>query len=348
MNDPVRVLLVGAGRAGLVHARNLAAGVAGAELVAVADPDEQAARDAADELGVGRVRSDPAAAVTDDGVDAVVVAAPTFAHAEVVVPALEAGRHVMSEKPLAPDLEAGARIREAVEAADGAFLMAFMRRFDPRFERAAERIVAGDIGEPVLVKSNTRGPGLPPPWAWDTARSGGLVAEVNSHDLDTVRWLSGQEITSVHCLGRAAKRPDLAAEHDGFVDVLTASLELDGGGLASIDGACPADYGYDARTEVYGTEGALFVGRATEDAPLLVRDGTGTTDLVRSWRGLFADAYRAEDEHFVAVARGEAAPRVTVADAVAALEAVVAANRSMAEGRPVALAEVRGDGAAAA
>jgi predicted dehydrogenase len=336
----VRVVVVGAGRAGMVHARNFAAGVPGGMLWGLADPAERIRKAAALEFDDVRTFTDPLEAVTADDVDAVVIAAPTFTHADIAVAALEAGKHVLCEKPLASTLEEAARIAAAAEAADGAFLMAFMRRFDAGFARVAERIAAGDIGEPLLVKSTGRGPGLPPQWAWDVTRSGGLVAEVNSHDLDTVRWLSGQEFERVFAVGRAAKRPDIAETHPGFVDVLTVSLELDRGGLGVIDGACPADYGYDARVEVYGSEGVLFAGNASAGTALLVRAEGIATDPVRSWRDLFAAAYRAEDAHLVAVASGLETPRTSVGDGVRALEGVVAANRSMASGEPVRIAEV--------
>jgi myo-inositol 2-dehydrogenase/D-chiro-inositol 1-dehydrogenase/scyllo-inositol 2-dehydrogenase (NAD+) len=340
----VGVLVAGLGRAGMVHARNFAAGIPGARLVALADPDPAARDRAAAELGCERSYADAVAAATADGVDAVVVASPTFAHAEVVLAALAAGRHVLCEKPLASTLDEAAAVLAASRASAGRFVMAFMRRFDTGFRRAAERIAAGDIGTPVLVRSTGRGPGLPPEWAWDPARSGGLLAEVNSHDLDTVRWLSGQEFVAAYAVGRAAKRPDLADRLPGFVDIVAATFELDAGALAQVDGACPADYGYDARAEVYGTEGAVFVGGPAARAPILVgRYGVVETDAVRSWRDLFADAYRAEDAHLVAVARGEAEPCVTATDGQRALAAVAAANRSMAEGRRVLLSEVAGE-----
>jgi predicted dehydrogenase len=155
-----------------------------------------------------------------------VIAAPTFTHADVAVAALKAGKHVLCEKPLASTLEEAARIAAATEAADGAFLMAFMRRFDAGFAGGAARTAAGDIGEPLLVKSTGRGPGLPPEWAWDVIRSGGLVAEVNSHDLDTVRWLSGQELERVFAVGRAAKRPDIRERYPNFIDLFTATYEM--------------------------------------------------------------------------------------------------------------------------
>lgn len=341
MTSELRVALVGAGRAGMVHARNFASGVRGARLVALADPDEQALAAAASELGVDRTFTDAIEAAGADDIDAVVIAAPTFIHADVAVRALEAGKHVLCEKPISSTLEEAARIVRAADRSTGQFLMAFMRRFDAGFVRAAERIAAGDIGEPLLVRSTGRGPGLPPEWAWDVSRSGGLIAEVNSHDIDTVRWLSGQEPTRVYAVGRAAKRPDIAERHPGFVDVLAATFELSEGAIAQVDGACPAGYGYDARVEVYGSEGTLLVGGPTARTALLVRSDGAVTDPVRSWRTLFADAYREENRHFVAVARGEEEPRTGVLDGVQALATVLATNRSIATGVPVTLAQVR-------
>jgi myo-inositol 2-dehydrogenase/D-chiro-inositol 1-dehydrogenase/scyllo-inositol 2-dehydrogenase (NAD+) len=341
MARDLRVVLVGAGRAGLVHGRNLADGVRGARLVGVADPDDAAREQAATELDCDLRFADPHDAVADDCVDALVLASPTFTHAEVAVAALKAGKHVLSEKPLASTLEEAASIRDAAQASDAVFLIGFMRRFDEGFVRAKERIDAGDIGEPLLVRSTGRGPGLPPEWAWDVERSGGLVSEVNAHDLDSVRWLTGQDYTRVHALGRAAKRPDLAERYPGFLDLFTATFEMDGGAIGRVDGACPADYAYDARMEVYGSEGLLLLGDVHANDTLLVRSDGVHADRVQSWRTLFADAYRAEDAHFAAVAHGLEAARTTVDDGVAALEAAIAVNRSISQGAPIDLATVR-------
>lgn len=340
MSDELRVALVGAGRAGLVHGRNFAAGVPGARLVAIADPDDVGREAAARELGVDRTYADPNEACAADEIDAVVIGAPTFTHADLAVAALDAGKHVLCEKPVAATLDEAQAMVDAAERADASFLMAFMRRFDAGFRRVHERIAAGDIGEPLFVRSTGRGPGLPPEWAWDTARSGGLVAEVNSHDIDTIRWLSGQEPERVYAVGRAAKRPDIAERYAGFVDVLATTIELSEGALAQFDGACPADYGYDARVEVYGSEGTLLVGGPVRESALLVRSDGATADPVRSWRTLFADAYREEDRHFVAVARGEEEPLTSARDGYQALATVVAANRSMETGQAVWLSDV--------
>lgn len=343
MTDRLRVALVGAGRAGMVHGRNFAGGVPGCELVAVTDPGPEPLKAAAKELGIERTFSDPLAAAVAEDIDAVVIAAPTFTHAETAVAALETGKHVLCEKPISNTLEEARRIGEAAQSSAGIFMMAFMRRFDAGFTRAAERIAAGDIGTPLMVRSTGRGPGLPPEWAWDVDRSGGLAAEVNSHDIDTIRWLSGQEPTRVYAVGRAAKRPDIAERYPGFVDLLAGIIELSEGGIAQLDGACPAGYGYDARVEVYGSDGTLLVGGPTiADAPLLVRADGAVTDPVRSWRNLFADAYREESRHFVAAARGLEEPRTSVVDGIQALATVLATNRSIATGVRVDLSDVTG------
>ena len=337
VKDELGVLVVGAGRAGLVHARNFAAGVAGARLSALADPDPEALVRGAAEVGCERTFSEPLEGIADGRVQAVIIASPTPTHAELAVAALEAGKHVLCEKPLASSLEEAAVVARAAATSDAVFAMGFMRRFHADFLALADRVAAGEIGEPLLVRSTGRGPGLPPEWALDPELSGGLVAEVNSHDLDTVRWLSGQEFVTAYAVGRAAKRPELAERFPGFVDVLAATFELSGGVLAQVDGACPAGYGYDARIEVYGSEGVLLAGDPRRNTTLLVRAEGAVVEPMRSWRELFADAYRAEDAHLAAAARGEEAPRTTVDDGVRALEAVVAVNRSLAEGVPVAL-----------
>lgn len=331
----LEVLVVGAGRAGMVHARNFAAGVPGARLAGLADPSPEARAAASDELACPTFES-PEEAVVDERFDAVVIASPTPTHAAVSLAALSAGKHVLSEKPLASNLDEGRSIRETAGRSVTIFMMAFMRRFAHDFRRAAHLISDGAIGEPLMVLSTTRGPSLPPEWALDVTRSGGLVAEVNSHDIDTVRWVTGQEFSTVNAIGRAAKRPDLAETYPGFVDMVSVQAQLDGGALAYVNGACPATYGYDSRMEVYGSEGVVFAGSPV-DGPLLIRQGEARSDPVHGWARLFAEAYRAEDAAFAALCLDGGAASPGVEDGYRALEAAMAINRSLSDGRAVSV-----------
>jgi len=100
-DSTVGICVIGTGRAGMIHARNYAAGIAGARLVALVDPVDEALQVARRELEVGTVYSDYRDALGGDGIDAVVVVAPTAYHCEIVLAAAKAGKHVFCEKPMA-------------------------------------------------------------------------------------------------------------------------------------------------------------------------------------------------------------------------------------------------------
>ncbi len=340
MKSPFRLAVLGAGRAGMVHARNAAGSVPGAELACVVDADPVVGHKAGDELGVP-VFAGLEEAVAGAAFDGVVITAPTFAHPELAVLAAEAGKHVFCEKPMALTLADCDDMAAAAERAGVVFQVGFVRRFQPEFAEAKRRIEAGAIGTPMVVKSLTRGPGLPPPWAHDLRRSNGMLAEVNSHDFDCVRWLMGSDIERVYAETANFKGAERGVTAPDFYDNAVVCLRFVAGSIGTIDGTCPADYGYDARAEVLGTEGVLVVGD-NHALPLLevrVR-GRGESPTWSSWPTRFEPGYRAELAGFVQAASAGTTPLVGAADGRAAVAAVIAANTSWLEGHPVTLASV--------
>lgn len=337
--DEVRVCVVGAGRAGIVHATNFRWRVSHARLVAVVDVDGERASRAARDLDLpDAAYSSLESAVQQARPDAVVITTPTPAHPELVEEAGRAGLHVLCEKPMALTLEGCDRMLEAARSAGVILQIGFMRRFDPAFAAAKQQILDGAIGRPLIVRSLTRGPGLPPPWARDPRTSNGLLAEVNSHDFDTIRWLGGGEMVLVFALANALKAVELRREYPGFNDTAVVVARLDNEAFGMIDGVCPADYGYDARAEVVGSEGVLFIGESRQRGLVRLSKAEGHVEQhFLTWRERFAQAYRDEAEHFVACIRGEAAPAVTGWDGRRALEAVLAANESIQTGQPVGI-----------
>jgi predicted dehydrogenase len=338
----LRVAVIGAGRAGALHGRNLADYAAHAEVVAVVDERPDVAAALAGELGAA-----PFGAL-DEALDrappdAVVIATPTFTHRELAVRAAEAGKHVFCEKPMALSIDECDAMIAAAEAAGVVLQIGFMRRFQPEFVEARRRIEAGDVGEPMVVKSLTRGPGLPPPWAWDLERSNGMLAEVNSHDFDCVRWLVGSDIERVYVETANKKGAARGVESLDFYDNAVVSLRFACGAIGTIDGTCPADYGYDARVEVVGSEGLLVIGDLCGQPIVEARDREvgSVTPLHRSWPERFEQGYRDEIRSFVAAALNGGQPAVTGEDGRHAVRAVLAANRSWMEERPVTLEEGR-------
>jgi myo-inositol 2-dehydrogenase/D-chiro-inositol 1-dehydrogenase/scyllo-inositol 2-dehydrogenase (NAD+) len=256
----------------------------------------------------------------------------------LVQTAAEAGKHIFCEKPIALTLEEADRMIEATQKARVVFQIGFMRRFDPVFAIAKERIDAGAIGEPLMIRSLTRGPGLPPPWALQVSSSNGFLAEVNSHDFDTIRWLSGSEFQRIYAEAGNLKSPQLKADYPDFYDNAVVTFRMENGTLAIVDGSCPVEYGYDARAEVLGTRGVMLIGELQDRSVLICTKERGVTSSnFTGWRERFRQAYLEEVRHFVECISSGQKPKVTGEDGRKALEGVLAANRSIFTHQPVSL-----------
>ncbi len=342
MTDPVRVCLVGAGRAAQVHAHSLTNYIPHAKLVALVDPDAHARQATGDRYGVDARFDSLEAALDGTRFDAVVITTPTFTHKDLAVLAAEAGKHIFCEKPMALTLAECDAMIEAAER-NGVFLqLGFMRRFDPEFAAAAERIQAGEIGRPLMIKSLTHGPGLPPPWARDLRTSNGMLAEVNSHDWDCVRWLMHSNFERVYTEAANFKGAAHGVNTPHFYDTALVSIRFEDGSLGSISGVCPCEYGYDARVEIIGERGILQIGQLARQAVVVCvnRDQGLVTPIYRSWPERFAWGYIREMEHFIHCIQTGTAPKVGGQDGRWAVAGVLAATKSFLEGRPVVLSEV--------
>ena len=183
-NDEISICVIGTGRAGMIHAKAIAR-IDGARLAGLVDSDEERCRKACHELGISTSYLTYQEAIADSRIDAVIVATPTDFHADIVIAAAEAGKHILCEKPMAMKVLECEQMILAAEKNRVKFQIGFMRRFDRGFQQANEVVARGDIGEVVLVKSLTRGPSTPKRWQYDVSRSNGPLAEVNSHDIDT-------------------------------------------------------------------------------------------------------------------------------------------------------------------
>jgi myo-inositol 2-dehydrogenase/D-chiro-inositol 1-dehydrogenase/scyllo-inositol 2-dehydrogenase (NAD+) len=334
----IGVAVVGTGRAGMIHARIFASGLKGAALTALVDPVPEALAAACSELEVERGYNDYRQALDDPAVQAIVVVTPTVLHRRIVIDAAAAGKHVLCEKPMAMDAAECQDMIEACERGNVKLQIGFMRRFDRGFREAKRAVAEGRIGEVVLIKSLTRGPSIPQAWMYDIAKSSGPLAEVNSHDIDTVRWFSGSDITEVYAIAGNYRCPQARESFPDFYDNVLMSARLANGMQASVDGAVSVGYAYDARLEVLGTKGMLSVGGLADTSVMVCAPGVGiSSQAVTSWRSLFAEAYRAEDRSFIDCILNDSPPEVTGYDGLQAVRVVNAGNRSIVQKRPVTL-----------
>lgn len=342
MNNPVKVCLVGAGRAARVHANSLVNHVPNATLTAIVDPVPEALRATAEQYGIEHTYPTLFDALENCPFDAVVITTPTFTHRELAVTAAAAGKHVFLEKPMALDLQECDAIIQACQQHGVNLQLGFMRRFDPEFLEAARRIQAGEIGQPMLVKSLTHGPGLPPAWARDLKTSNGMLAEVNSHDWDTVRWLMGSDYERVYVEVANFKGADRGVDTPNFYDNVLVNIRFENGGLGGISGICPCDYGYDARVEIVGEKGILQIGELQGQAVILCTDREHglVTPIYRTWPERFAWGYIREMEHFIHSIQTGTPSTVGGAEGRWAVAGVLAGTRSFLQERPVYLKEI--------
>lgn len=335
MKNEIGIGLIGAGRAGMIHARNFASQVPHARMVAVSDVSEEAARKAAEELGADWY-TDYRRLLENPRVDAVVVVTPTKYHHGIVLEAAAAKKHILCEKPMAMTERECAEMIDAAEKNGVKLQIGFMRRFDESFRRAKELVDSGAIGDVVLVKSLTRGPSTPREWMYDIEKSNGPLAEVNSHDIDTLRWFTGSEAKSVYAIAGNYRCEDAREKYPDFYDTVLMSVSMENGSMGSIDGAQGVAYGYDARVDILGVKGCIQIGGLQDKTTLTYTPEKGMTgDVVKSWMYLFQDAYRREDISFVECVRNGTEPEVTGHDGMMAVALVKAGNRSICTGRPV-------------
>jgi myo-inositol 2-dehydrogenase/D-chiro-inositol 1-dehydrogenase len=330
----MRVGLLGAGRIGSLHARLLSA-LPEVETLVVGDVDAGRAEALAGELGAGHGTIEE---VLGSEPDAVVIAAPTSAHADLIRAAVDAGIPTFCEKPIALGYEETLEIVEKVEATGAVLQIGFQRRFDPGYVEAKRLIDEGALGTLYSVRLATHDP-EPPHEAYIPA-SGGIFRDLHIHDFDVLRWLVGSEVEEVYATG-SVRKFDVFASY-GDVDTAAALITMADGVVAVLTGGRQDPLGYDVRTEIFGSGDSVAVGldgrtplRSVEpDAP------PATEKAYPNFQVRFEDAYRAELGHFLRLARGEAENPCTARDALEALRVAMAADLALAERRPVRLSEV--------
>lgn len=327
--------VIGAGRIGRLHARNLAGAIDGAQLVAVMDADPAAAEAAA--FGGASSTTDAGAIFADPNIDAVLIASPTSLHAGQIREAAAAGKAIFCEKPVALDLGETIEAMRLVQQSGVPFQIGFNRRFDPGYAALAREIGVGSIGNVELFRSQSSDP--EPPAREYAMHSGGIYLDSVIHDIDTARFTVG-EIDKVTALGRVFANPELLDAADVDTSVLT--LEFTSGALGVIMNSRRTVHGYDLRVEVHGEKGKLV----TEDerATKLWRYGKDgiSGDYYYYFLERFRDAYRLELQAFVTDVLSGITPSPGPRDAVESLRVAVAATRSLHEGRTVAIDELPG------
>ena len=325
--------VIAVGGIGSLHARNIANRVPGARLVAVTDTDPARAEGVAAEHSAVACASTAELLARSD-IDAVVIASPSPFHAEATVAAVDAGKHVLCEKPMTCTAAEADQVVSAVATADVIVQVGFQRRHDPDWRCAAALLGNGRIGRPRLYLASYR---EREPLDGDHLRD--LLIHGNIHDLDAARWLMG-EIDEISVIGQSMTGAALA---DGAaVENLVTTLRFSSGALGVIDNGTNARFGFECKAEIVGSTATARIGNSQSPAVIELSDGGLTRPYPADSAQRFDRAYVHLIADFCATTRGGAPSGAAVSDGRAALVLALAAEASLLGGRPVRLRHRRG------
>lgn len=329
MSSKLGAAVVGVGYAGRQHADAYRRHPM-TELRAVVTRDPANFQDA---QGVATVTAQLDEVLADPHVDIVSICTPDLLHAEQVEKALEAGKHVLCEKPLAPTAQECRRILDAARASGKKVMTGQILRFAPQFESIHKMVHTGELGAPFFVEADYLH-NLEPflsGWRSDPAYRPNLTLGGGCHPVDLLRWLVG-EVKEVHAYGNRQVLLDSAYPHD----CILISMTFQSGcvGKVLISGGCRRPYALNL--SVYGDQGTI-----ENDKLFLNR-----IDHLQDWMNLPLPVeeeypyYYQEIDHLVDCIVHDKTPRVDAVEGARSVAVCLAADLSMERGVPVAVAEV--------
>lgn len=337
MLENINVAVIGLGRLGYWHAQNVASKVNGATLKYVVDPLPGKAEKVANELKVENWSENIEEVLQSETIDAVVIVTPTNTHADLIMKAADYGKHIFVEKPLTQYVHEAETVIKHLNDKKVSCQVGFMRRFDPAYTEAKQRISAGDIGKPLFFKGTSRDGNIPP---MDFIKnSGGIFLDLAIHEYDIARYLMDSEISDVRATGSVLRYEYMRELND--LDYATTFLNFNSGASGDIETSWISPYGYDIRGEVVGSEGAIQIGSMQQHQIQLLNARGNTYDIIPDFPTKFENAYLLEMEHFIESLRKQEPPRCNAVDGKIALEVSTLATESYQRGETVKIPEAQ-------
>lgn len=328
----VRIALFGAGRIGVIHAANIAANPR-ATLTYIYDTDAAAAAAIARKYGA-TIAPSIQAVLSDETLDAVLIASPTNTHVDLITASALAGKAIFCEKPIDLDIDRVMNCKKLISGTGVAVHMGFNRRYDRAHRAVRDSVRAGEIGALELLVITSRDPGLAPISYLEA--SGGIFRDMSIHDFDMARFILGDDpIEEIYAAGSVMIDP--ALREFGDVDTAMVVMKAASGALVHINNSRRAVYGYDQRVEAFGACGMV----ASENirTAAVVRSDARRTDakapLLNFFLERYAQAYTDELNDFIDTVIQRNKPQVDFEDGRVALILADAALESLKSGNSV-------------
>jgi myo-inositol 2-dehydrogenase / D-chiro-inositol 1-dehydrogenase len=318
----IRLAIVGLGRLGYEHARNIHYRIPNAELAAICSVRQEELDRVQSEIPVEYATLSFEDLLEWGRFDGIVIASTSGVHADQICQAIGAGvQSIYSEKPIGMDMDEVWRITETVRSADDVlFQVGYNHRFDDDLNAAREKLISGAIGTPVFLRLVSRDKMMDPEFLLRfSPTSGGLVSDMMTHDYDTARWLLGAEPVRIFGLGGAYHYEGL--QEIGDIDNAVILMEFSNGTMVQLESSRNASYGYHAPAEIFGTAGAIKMGDVPRKMRSVYFGGAGASEPChQSFFEYWQDTYRAELQDFVDCIQDKRPPKVGLEDGFKAVE----------------------------
>ena len=275
--------------------------------------------------------------MADPAIDAVLICSHTDTHADLMVRAAQAGKHIFCEKPISLRLDCIDRALKAVDASGVCLQIGFNRRFDSNFQRVRDAVASGEIGVPSLMHIISRDP-QPPPLAY-VRTSGGIFMDMTIHDFDMAHFLMGEEVEEIYTAAGVMIDPEIGKAGD--LDTAVVVLRFRGGAIATIDNSRRASYGYDQRVEILGSLGKIEIENRYPNQALISTGKSVSRDLpLNFFMDRYEQSFVVEMESFANAIMNGHPTAVPGIDGRIATVMALAARKSYDERRPVKIEEV--------
>ena len=331
--ETIGIGIIGCGGMG----RSLANGanaVEGIEIISVSDLQKDLAKAAADNLGT-EYTTDYHELLANDKIRAVLIASPPFLHAQMAVDAANAGKHVFSEKPMAPTLEDCDAMISAAADNEVYLTIGLVCRYHATHSKVREIVHSNELGAPVnMMVHRIGGPwrgGHRTPWRLERSKSGGSLMEINAHEIDFMRWTCGEVVSVFGAGGKFVQK-----ETD-YPDVVLASLKFENGAVGLLHSSHAAAVGgYGGRVDC--KKGTIYFPQIWGgDASIQIKPFEEEGKSIRIGDIKVPPPVQQEVRVFVDSIRNGTVPPITGVDGRAAVEIALAAYQSVETGQPVSL-----------
>jgi len=322
--EKINIGIIGLGRIGKMHAKNIHQNLPMFNLKSVADPAPdvdfiQSLENISFSKNIDNI-------ISDKTIDAVIVCSPTPTHYEIIKKCATHRKHVFCEKPLSFSENEIQKIIKMMRNKNFFIQVGLNRRFDQDFVTTKKKVDAGLIGDIHTIHITNHDAAIP--GFKFLKSSGGMLFDLCIHDFDMLNFLTGEKIKEVYVNGNVFIEPRLKEIDD--IDNAIITLELESGILCSIDSSRQTHYGYDQRIEIFGSKGVISVENKPESLYYFSnQENTKTSKIKHSFIERYKDSYIAELKHFYTCIMSNTKPDPGPENILSAIRVAAAGRKSL-------------------